>query len=742
LIKRLARNAVLAFLVTFGFSSPSVADLADRASRAAQAGDIPRLKNVVRDTAEVLGATELSASVLESSLRALESADSGLKSWRERRETEIGDDEAALDDLYGSRQWMEIDHLAGEIDYWKGWVLYRLGHIAKRRGDGKTRQRGYFRGALRAFGRALPRIRDPNVGRETLLAVASIQRELGKPKNAATTLDRLGRVFADAPAEFHRRVVLERARSAADSGDLKGVLTHTRGASEKTGSGKELLMLRVEAILAGDEPEKQLADLRAAAVKLLGASGKAPGQVVAHLASADLSGKTLVSLNLGAVSEVLAGLAFTEESPEVAASFLDRALSSGKPLPGLRREVLWARLAEARFREENYELSYRACDSFRSQYPKSEFRSNMARLSYDSAKAWEAAGGGAASSRAVASASKWVARDAPDSAEADQVQVTRALSRAAASRNPNRAIRLLNRVPMGAAGVEAVALQKVLVLSAKVQGALERALRKPTDVRGPTRELTKALGGIRNLPKELQKTYAQDIGVANVRQLIGEGKSTKALERLLTLNPDFEAMRTRLMALWRVGRKGDAQHLATRILSTGPGAKKSRWELAALVGAVAPEDAPNPAVQAKLLKVLRDTRPKSVEGELVADLILREAEASLRAGDAGLAKRRLEEVVAANPRALRTLHGTASLYESLGNAGAATQVWHHASKLSEPGSPAWAKARVGVARTLRLVPEKAGDGCAVAESILASGRELDDTSRNELTQISASCVGG
>ena len=91
---------------------------------------------------------------------------------------------------------------------------------------------------------------------------------------------------------------------------------------------------------------------------------------------------------------------------------------------------------------------------------------------------------------------------------------------------------------------------------------------------------------------------------------------------------------------------------------------------------------------------------------------------------------------------IRDRHGTASLYESLGNAGAATQVWHHASKLSEPGSPAWAKARVGVARTLRLVPEKAGDGCAVAESILASGRELDDTSRNELTQISASCVGG
>lgn len=735
-------RTLLSLFVIFGFTVPSNADLADRASRAAQSGNIPRLKSVVRDTAEILGATELSAAVLENALRTLESADSGLKSWRERRELEIGEDENGLDELYGSRQWMEIDHLAGEIDYWKGWVLYRLGHIAKRRGDGKTRQRGYFRGALRAFGRALPRIRNPDVGRETLLAVASIQRELGKPKSAALTLDRLGRVFADAPAEFHRRVVLERARSAADSGDLKGVLKHTRGASEKTASGRELLMLRVEAILAGEEPTKQLAELRTAALKLLAGPGKVPGQLVAHLAAANLSGETLVSLNLGSITEVLAGLAYVEESPDVAASFLDRALNSSRRLPGLRREVLWARLAETRFRAEHYELSYKACVSFRSQFPKSQFRSNMARLAYDSAKAWEIATGGKTSARAVASASKWVARDAPDSAEADQVEVARALSRAAASSNPNRAIRLLNRVPDGAEGVEAVALQKVLVLSAKVQAALERALQKPTDVRGPTRELTKALGGIRSLPAELQKSYTQDIGVALVRQLIGEGKSTNALEKLLTLNSDFEAMRTRLMALWRVGRKGDAQHLATKLLSSGPGRKKSRWELAALVGAVPPEDAPNPAVQAKLLKLLRDTRPKSVDKELVADLMLREAEASLRAGDTEQAKRRLEEVVAGNPRALRTLHGTARLYESLGNPGAATQVWHHASKLSEPGSPAWAEARVGVARTLRLIPEKAGDGCAVAESILASGRELDEKSREELTQISGSCVGG
>ena len=723
-------------------ASASHANLAGRASRAAQAGDIPGLKRVVRDTAEVLGRRELPAADLENALQALESAQSGLASWRDRREDQLSEDEDALDALYGSRQWLEIDHLSGEIDYWRGWVLYRLGYWAKRRGDGKTRQRAYFRQALRAFGRALPKVRDPAVGRETLLAVAALQRELGQPKKANLTLDRLSKVFSEAPPEFHERVRLERARTAADAGDLAGVLKHTEGVSADSSGGRDLLMLRLEALLAGKAPNEQRAAVRAAAQPLLSQGGPVAGQVVSHLANSKLSGESLLALRLGPVGDALAGLAISEKDPGSAATHLGRALRAGSDLPGLRRDVLWARLAEARFREARYDLAYAACESFRSNSPKSPLRGDVARLAYDAAKAWEAAAPGGAASRAVSNASRWVARDAPDSAEAGQVAVSRALSRAAASSNPDRAIRILDQVSQRAEGAEAVALQKVLLLSAKVQAALERSLQEPTNVKRPASQLAGALAKARSVPASLRKSYAQDLGVARARQMIGAGRSKAALEQLLNVRADFEATRTRLIALWRVGRKADAQDQARRLLDAGPGGRGSRWQLAALFAAVPPEDAPNPAVHARLLNALRKTRPESVDNELSADLTLRAAEASFRAGNEGAATERLEEVIAANPRALGTLHGTAQLYEDMGDANAATQIWHQASQLSPAGSEAWAVARVGVARSLRAAPGKAADGCAVAQSILASGRELAEGPREELRQIASSCTGG
>ncbi len=731
-----ARYLVIVGLLTAVLAAPGIAatELAGRAKRAAQSGDLPGLKAVVRDTAEVLGRGDgLPAARLEDALAALQSAQSGLTSLRDRRENAIADDEAALDALYGSSEWLQMDHLSGEIDYWRGWVLFRLGHAAQRSGASRTRQRGYFQQALRAFGRALPRVRDPAVGRETLLAVASLQRGLGQTAKARATLDRLGKVFRDAPPDFHERVRVERARTAAAEGKLEEVLKETEGTRNE-----ELLLMRLEAFLGAKDRAKRSSAISETAKALM--EGKSAGQATAHLAAAGLDAAFLDGLGLGAVGSALAGLAAGKDEPSRAAAHLDRALRGG-PLPGLRRDVVVARLAEAEYRAGRFAQAYAASQRFRTDHPQSSLRPDVARLAYDAARSWQAEGG-AGANRAVADASAWVAKDAPDSAEAGEVAVHRALGRAAATANPDRAIRILERVDTrNKAGGEAVELQKALLLSSKLQSELERSLQERVNLRAPAQKLARALHAVAGIPAATKKTYAQELGLARARQQIAEGKVTPALDTLLTLRDDFETTRTRLVALWRVGRHADAQDRARRMLEAGPGAKRDRWQLAAIFAAVPPEAAPNPAVHAKLLAALRAKRPDDVEVELVADLTLREAEASSRAGDIDGAVTLLDETLSTEPRALGTLHGAATLFESLDLPDRATLIWHRASQLVPPESEQWAEARVGVARTLRAAPGKAQDGCAVAASLLASGRVFADPVRAELTEIADSCPG-
>lgn len=713
-------------------SGEAAADLSSRADAAARSGNLAGLGAVVRDAgAAIRDAANPRAPLLDDIIGALTRVESSIGSLREARERAVEDDEAGLEALYESKTWLRFDHLEGELQYWRGWAHFR--RASGRAAEGSDAAEGY-RAARRDFSRAMRNIRDPAVARETLLASAIAERGAGSNSRSAATLKRVEELFADAPAEFQERLRLERARTEKELGRSREVLALTVDADLGRASGRELADLRLRTLLA--EPQRRLGPLAAAARPMLQAGGDAAARAVTALEGAKLSSAVLRDLKLGAEGNALEGLALLrEERFEAAADKLSAAARG--PLAGLRDDIVLARLAEAQLRARRGAAAFATCERIRTRFPNTTLRSQVARYGYNAAQLWNAGDDNAQAQKAVVSASAWVLADAPRSEEAAEVRVQRAMTTASRSA-PDRALRVLENLPPGAPGAEAVTLQKALLRSAKVQTALERSLRRTASVR---READRLHALLREIPaaSPIAAEYREEIAISEARARIGLGYAG-ALEQLRGLPRNLEVERTRIVGLWVTGDRSASMRATEALLASGPGSARRRfgWALPVTLAASEQRDA-DPAALRSLLRSLRAVLPADFEAEFRMELALREARAAQRAGDEAGALALVNEVRTESPSTLSNLVSIAEILERGGNPAPATEVWHQISEVSDRAGDTWIRARVGVARSLRATPGRAQDGCDVAMSLVVSGRSLIPEVEEELRTIARSC---
>lgn len=673
---------------------------------------------------------------LRDALVALDRAEASVAALRERGESAAGESESALEALYESDDWLRLDHLDGELQYWRGWAHFRLaGKLAP------EKARSEFRAARRDFVRAMRNIRDPNVAQETLLATAIAERGAGESARSSATLARIREIFSDAPAEFLGRLRLESARSARAEGDLTKVLIFAEGADLATPYGRDLRGIALRALL--DTPTADRAALRASASEMLSAGGDAAARANAILEAAKLPSATYKSWVLGEPGAALHGLALLREKRfEDASSLLGGALRGS--LPGLRRDVVMARLAEAQLQSKQAPAAFATCKALRERFPKTPLRAQVARFAYAAAGNWVAAkdrSGDAAN--ALERASDWVLADAPASDEASEVRVRRAMATAQRS-DPERALRVLDALPSGGAGAEAVSLQKALLRSAKLQTSFEQSLRRSDRILGQARRLDALL---HKIPKqsELAAEYRTDLAIARARATTGLGHAG-AFETLGKLKPSFEVERTRIVALWMNARYEQALTASVAFLRSGSGSERDRYAWALPIALAASEhkvSGEHAAPLGALLSLLGERAPDDLDPELVVELALRAARARIQSGDreSGLASLARAFGDASNPIevGLANLVLGATLYEEAGRPDAATELWHRIAERSSESSDQWLHARLGIARSLRATPGRAQDGCDVAHSLVLSGRSLPEELGQKLRAIAASC---
>ena len=700
------------------------------------------------------------AAGLRAALRGLEEAERGVAQLRERREAEAGEDEDALEVLYGSREWLRLEHLSGEIHYWRGWAQLRRAEAEERAGAGagSAAARGEFRAARKSFARSLRQLRDPEIAREILLAIAIAERGAGDAVASTATAARIARLFPGAPPEFQRRLELERARTARARGDLDEVLARSRDADTAAPHGLALSLLRFEALLEAPASEgggERSEVLAATARALLAVGGDAAARTVSRLAALEWSSAALRALRLGDAGEALVGLALLREGDAGGAAAALRG-AAARPPPGLREDVITARLAEAELRSGRPAAAYRSCEVLRSRFADSPLRGETARFAYAAAQRW-VAGAGAdgegegpgtagneAATRALREASQWVLEDAPESEEAGEVRVRQALRRAARS-SPRRALNILAAAPRAGAGGRAVALQEAFLRSARLQQALEGEFRLSGAVRARAAELATSLRGLPEGAGGERGTYAVPLAVARARAHLGSGRAEAALDLLRGLAPDLEVARTRIAALWLADRPGEAAEACRELLRSRLGSAAERFALALPVALAAVERPGTPLAaptQRALFGALRAAAPATAGVELRAELALRQAEAASREGSSEGAVALVEEALVEGPegpRSLATLALAAELFERGGRPERALETWQHRSELSEAGSRAWARSRVGVARSLAAVPGSRRDGCDVALSLLLSGRPFPEELAAELRALAGSC---
>jgi len=707
------------------------------AAEPAATQNLPALVASVTETGKALqSTTPPEPPRLGAILDALDRAEAGVERIRARREARAGDDEAALEALYGSRDWLRMEHLEGEIYYWRGWAYF---HLAGQLEPASPAAREAYRSAERAFARAMRSLRDPAIAREMILATAIAQREAGSAERAEETLARIERVFPDAPSDFHARVRLERARTALARGNGPALLAFTEASDPATRTGLQLALLRLEWLLG--TPSENTAQLGATARALLGAGGEAAGQAVARIEAQKLPSATLEALPLGREGDALVGLALLREGQYAdAADRLRRA--SGGSLSGLRDDVIMARLAEAELRSDRPEAAFGTAKTLRVRFPRSSLRGEVARFGYAAAQLWsQENGSNGPAGGAVAEASQWVLEDAPHSEEASEIRVRHALATASRS-SPSRALRLLDSLPEGASQSEAVALQKALLRSARLQTRLEESLRRTRPARSEADQLEQLL---RAIPRtsELTRNYQEEITLARARARLGLGHAG-ALELLLRLESTFDVERTRIVALWMGGRPNEALAAATELLESGAGSRRDRYALTLPVALAASEQS-NGSIRAGplrgLLAALRRAAPQGTEPEFLYELALREAQVAARAGESEEAVALIQGTLAAEPRARSNLVLAAETLETGGRPDLATDVWHQLAESSPAGGTDWARARVGVARSLYATPGRERDGCDVAQSLLLSGRNFPVEAEAELRTLARDCDG-
>ncbi len=667
-------------------------------------------------------------------LKSLDRAEGDVERWRGEREEQAGDSEAALEALYDSRDWLRLEHLEGEISYWRGWAYFHLAGQLEREPPEAV---GAYRAAQRSFARAMRNLRDPAVAREMLLATAIAQRGAGSPAQSAETLARIERAFPEAPADYRDRVRLERARTALALASPAELLEVTRQADLTTATGRQLALLRLDWLLR--EPGGNRAELGAEARRLLVARGDAAAQAVARLEAAKLSSAELEALELGREGDALVGLALLREQRFAdAAQRLERATQGS--LDGLREDVMMARLAEAQLRSNQPEAAFATSQALRARYPRSSLRSEVARFGYAAAQRWhELEGSGEPAQRALAEAAEWVIQDAPQSEEAAEIRVRRALATASRS-SPSRALRVLESLPKEAAGDEAVTLQRALLRSARLQSRIEEHLGLTGAIRSEASQLD---GLLRKLPAddELTRRYRDEIRLARARARVGLGHAG-ALELLGRQGRNLEVERTRIVALWLGGHSAEALRAAAALLDGGTGSLRDRYALTLPV-ALAASEQNDGSLQAAplrgLLAALRGAAPEGTEPEFLYELALREARAAAQAGQNDDAVALIETTLAQQPRARSNLILAAETLERGGRPDLATDVWHQLAAASEEGASDWVRARVGVARSLHATPGRAQDGCDVATSLLVSGRHFSTEAEQELRTLAESC---
>lgn len=726
---RLSRLALMVAVVSGAGAASGSFD--SRARDAVRAGSLGGMQGVVRDAGKAIRESAAApAALLADAISAFDRVEGGIDTLRARRESAVESDEAGLEKLYESDDWLRLDHLQGEVQYWRGWAHFR--DAARKQGAGQDAAADY-RAARRDFARAMRNIRDPAVARETLLATAIAERGAGAAAKSEATLERIETLFDEVPAEFKKRLRLERARTAQALGQRDAVLALTRDPDLRSAVGRDQADLRLRTLLAqgGEKPSL----IRETARPMLKAGGDAAARAVVALEAAKLSSAELARLELGPEGDSLQGLALLRE--ERFAEAADK-LANAPASPGLREDIVLARLAEAQLRARRGAAAFSTCQRLRARFPKSALRPQIARFGYAAAQLWGAAEEGSPqAAEALDTASAWVIADAPSSEEAAEVRVRRAMAIAQRS-GANRALRALDSLPEGAPGSDAVNLQKALLRSAKVQTALEASLRRSPGVRRHAAELDKAL---RKVPSSspLATEHAADIAIAKARARLGLGRAG-ALELLRGLPPSLEVERTRIIGMWLLGDRRDALRATDALLQRGPGSpgERFRWALPIALGA---SEAGNvdPAALRGLLATLRAKAPADFDREFLLEIGLREARAAQRAGADRDAIQIAREVQANGPTTLSNLAMIAEIFEAAGEPGPATEVWHQISEVSDREGSAWLRARVGVARSLRDTPGRAQDGCDVAMSLVVSGRSFPTDVEDELRAIAGSC---
>ncbi len=732
---RVAYALVLAFaLGAVSAAERAAASFESRARDAVRAGSLAGMQAVVRGAGKTIRDDAAPrAPVLADVIAALGQIEAGIDSLRERREAAVETDEAALEALYESEDWLRLEHLEGELQYWRGWAYFRSGARKARAGLDPG---GDYRAARRDFARSMRNIRDPAVARETLLASAIAERGAGAPARSAETLERIERLFAEALAEFQQRLRLERARTAAALGKPTQVLALTNDPALGTAAGRDLAELRLQTLLArgGERPSR----IRATARPMLQSGGDAAARAVVALEGAKLSSVEIARLDLGPEGRALEGLALLREERFAEAADALAAASTSGGLEGLREDVVLARLAEAQLRARRGAAAFATAERIRTRFPKTPLRAQVARYGYAAAQLWSAADDrSGAADGAVETASRWVLADAPSSEEAAEVRVRRAMATAQRS-SPDRALRALDQLPEGGPGADAVALQKALLRSAKVQSALEASLRRSAVARRHASALDKAL---RSLPADSEAAagHAADIALARARARLGLGRDA-ALAPLRGLPPSLEVERTRIVGLWLAGKQREALERTEALLEGGPGRPGARFRWALPVALAASEQqSADPQVLRRLLGALRAAAPADFDPEFRMELGLREARAAARAGAPADAAALAREIQVEGPTSLANLVMIAELFEAAGEPGPATEAWHQISEVTDREGDAWLRARVGVARSLRDTPGRAQDGCDVAVSLVVSGRSLPSEVEDELRAIAGSC---
>jgi tetratricopeptide (TPR) repeat protein len=621
-------------------------------------------------------------------------------------EARQGDDEAALERLYRSRDWQRLDYAEVASGYWLGWAQVSLGQALS---PGPER-RAAMKAAERAFSRASLELGLPRIATLSLLGLGIVRRELGEPERARRSLERFEALLSrQADPELLVPALYELLVIALEDGDLERARAlRDRLPPEALPPERELALAKLEARawLQHAEAGRGGAEQAAALLRHLNAAGGAHAEFATALVLEHRD--VLAGLDVGPTGDLVrAEEAFAAGRFAEASEAYAQALSRASELPGVDLELTRYKHAVSLFESDGErELAIRELERVLAGDGDS-LRASAVRLLYVLTAAEATQHPSSASEGRALRAAELLLEIDPDSDEAAHARYRIARDRSAGSgRDP---MALLEAIPTSSDAYPSACLERARLRAARLQRHANAGRGLGAEMRAEAKKLRTDLETLQALAREgrLSADPARDARLAvlhaKAADWAGEpGSRVLALVEQAERTPQLDdsgrraLLRLRLRTLCNEGLF-DA---LTEFFDATPEAGVRRdWEIwYETLQRAERQRTPRPpsAWLVRMHARLGELAPQAHRDAAA----LSEAQVLLRSGRAEEAVAKAGPLVEADPGWGNAWVTYARALDASEEAAGARDAWSQVAAGVEEGSPLWFEAQLGIATAL------------------------------------------